>query len=177
MIPADINEAPRNRELPASLARRLASEKATSVSLCERDAFILAGDTVVAAGRRILGKPSNEAEAIRFLKLLSGRRHKIYGGICVLAPDGRRVDRVVVTTVAFKRLTRHEIMHCLGDAGWEDRAAGYAIQGRAGAFVTRISGSYSNAVGLALHDTCSILGGLGYRLFSDHRERAANAGP
>ncbi len=163
VIPADIDETPLKGELPKDLALRLAQEKARVVAADHPQAFILAADTVVGLGRRILEKPADEAEARAFLKQLSGRRHNVYGGICVIAPDGREASRVCTTKVQFKRLTPSEIDSYIRSGEWEGKAGGYGIQGRAGAFVKFLSGSYSNVVGLSLYDTVNLLSGLGYQ--------------
>jgi len=123
----------------------------------------LGADTVVACGRRILPKAETEQEVRRCLALLSGRRHRVLGGVCVRAPGGRRAERVVETQVAFKRLTASEIEAYIASGEWRGKAGGYAIQGRAAAFVRFLSGSYSNVVGLPLYETAQILGGLGWR--------------
>jgi septum formation protein len=161
--PADIDETPLRGELPRAHAERLACAKAGAVAARHPDACVLAGDTVVACGRRLLPKAEDEATARRCLELLSGRRHRVYGGLCVIAPDGRRAERVVETVVAFKRLTEAEIAVYLASDEWRGKAGGYAIQGRAAAFVSFLSGSYSNVVGLPLHEVCQLLEGLGCR--------------
>ncbi len=125
-------------------------------------AFVLAADTVVACGRRILPKAEEESQAGFCLRLLSGRRHRVLGGICLIAPDGRQVARLVTTTVTFKCLDRREIEAYLAGGEWRGKAGGYAIQGRAAVFVRQIGGSYSNVVGLGLFETDSLLRGLGY---------------
>ena len=163
VIPADMDETPYRQELPARTARRLADSKAESVAGREPEAFIIAADTVVALGRRLLGKPADENEARRFLGMISGRRHRVYGGVAVIAPDGRRAGRLVTTVVSFKRLAPSEIEDYLASGEWRDKAGGYAIQGRAAALVPQISGSYSNVVGLPLYETVSLLQGLGFR--------------
>lgn len=160
--PAHVDETPRARELPRAYARRLAEEKARAVAQGHPDAYVLGADTVVAVGRRILGKAETETEARSFLSLLSGRRHRVFGGICVVAPGGRSVVRVVETAVVFKVLSGPEIAGYLDSGEWHDKAGAYAIQGRAGAFVTRINGSYPNVVGLSLFDTVNLLDGLGW---------------
>lgn len=124
---------------------------------------MIAADTVVALGRRPLGKPADENEARRFLCMISGRRHRVYGGVAAVAPDGRRAGRLVTTVVGFKRLSPPEIEDYLASGEWRDKAGGYAIQGRAAAFVPLINGSYSNVVGLPLYETVSLLQGLGFR--------------
>jgi len=126
-------------------------------------AFVVAADTVVALGRRVLPKAETEQQARACLAALSGRRHRVLGGLCVIAPGGRRAERVVVTTVTFKRLRPAEIAAYLAAGEWHDKAGGYAVQGRAAAFVRFLAGSYSNVVGLPLHETAALLDGLGYR--------------
>lgn len=163
--PAEIDEAAGKDELPGPLARRLAEEKAASVAARHPDAFVLGADTVVGVGRRIVGKPKDEAEARRFLELLSGRRHRVYGGICVVAPaidGGRRTRRLSNTMVRFKRLTGAEIDAYLATGEWQGKAGGYAIQGHAAAFVPAINGSYTNVVGLDVAAAAAMLAGLGY---------------
>lgn len=161
VVPADLDESVSASELPRAHAGRLAEEKASHVAERHPDAFVLGADTVVACGRRILGKARDEAEARRYLELLSGRRHRVFGGLCLLAPDGRRVSRVVLTSVAFKRLSKSEIDGYLAHKEWRGKAGAYAIQGRAAAFVRQLSGSYSNVVGLPLFETRAALAGLG----------------
>lgn len=159
--PADIDETPRARELPRALAERLARDKAAAVAARFPEDLVLAADTVVACGRRILEKPADEAEARRFLTLLSGRRHKVLGGIALAAPGGGLSVRVVETAVAFKRLEDSEIAFYLASGEWQGRAGGYAIQGLAGPFVRQINGSYTNVVGLAVYETAQLLKGHG----------------
>jgi septum formation protein len=163
IVPADIDETPVKDELPAQTAQRLAVEKARAVAAQEGDAYVLAADTVVAVGRRALGKPASADEARQFLKLLSGRRHRVLGGISVVAPDGHVSDRLSTTLVRFKRLTEAEISSYLETNEWDGKAGGYAIQGHAAAFVPAISGSYTNVVGLDLAMARAMLEGLGYR--------------
>jgi len=160
---ADIDEAPLPKELPRALAARLAAAKAAAVAARHPRCFTLAADTVVACGRRILPKAEDEAAARRCLDLLSGRRHRVHGGLCLIAPDGRKAARLVTTTVTFKRLSRAETDAYIAAGEWRGKAGGYAIQGRAGAFARWLGGSYSNVVGLPLFETASLLRGLGYR--------------
>jgi septum formation protein len=160
--PADIDESAGKDEAPGPLARRLAEAKAASVAARHGDAFVLGADTVVGVGRRIIGKPADGDEARRFLKLLSGRRHRVYGGICVIAPDGRKARRLIDTMVRFKRLTDGEIDAYLATGEWDGKAGGYAIQGHAAAFVPAINGSYTNVVGLDVAAASAMLTGLGY---------------
>ncbi len=162
VVPPEISEQPKPRELPAKLALRLAVEKAEAVAALHHDAVVLGADTVVSCGRRILPKAESRAEAAACLELVSGRRHRVYGGIAVIGPDRRCATRVVVTSVSFKRLTETEIAAYLESAEWKGKAGGYAIQGRAGAFVKAINGSYTNVVGLDLFATASLLRGVGF---------------
>ena len=161
--PADIDETPRHGELPSAHAMRLAQEKAQAVIPRHPGAYVLAADTVVACGRRILPKTEDEASARRCLELLSGRRHRVHGGVTVVGPDGRLVSRPVDSQVAFKRLSEAEIWAYLRTCEWRGKAGGYAIQGRAAALIRWVSGSYSNVVGLPLFETVQLLAGRGYR--------------
>jgi len=161
--PADIDETPAPGELPPAHVVRLAEAKARAVAPRHPGAFILAADTVVACGRRILPKAEDEATARVCLTLLSGRRHRVYGGVAVMTPPGETAIRRVVTQVAFKRLSKTELDAYLASGEWRGKAGGYAIQGRAGAFVTMLQGSYSGVVGLPLYETLNLLTGLGYR--------------
>lgn len=163
IAPAEVDETPRRGELPRELALRLARAKADAVRPLFSDAFVVAADTVVARGRRVLPKPADVDEARECLALLSGARHRVYGGIAIASPDGRMNLRVVVTQVTFKRLSGEELDSYLRTDEWRDKAGGYAIQGRAAAFVRQLSGSYSNVVGLALFDAAQMLAGFGYR--------------
>lgn len=162
VIPPGVDETPGRREPAGALASRLAAAKAESVASAGHGAFVLAADTVVALGRRVLGKPADEGEAGRFLRMLSGRRHTVYGGVAAVAPDGRRAGRLVRTAVAFKRLEEAEVRAYVAGGEWRGRAGGYSIQGAAGAFVRRINGSYPNVVGLPLYETVGLLRGLGF---------------
>lgn len=159
--PADVDEAPRKGELPVPHAARLAEEKARAVAPRHPGRFILAADTVVACGRRILPKAEDERTARRCLSLLSGRRHRVHGGLCLLGPEGRVLVRVVTTIVAFKRLDHGEVEAYLASGEWHGKAGGYAIQGLAALHVRHINGSYSNVVGLPLYETGTLLKGGG----------------
>lgn len=161
--PADIDETPRKHELPPTYARRIAAEKAAAVAGRHPDAFVLAADTVVAVGRRILPKAEDAQTARACLKLLSGRRHRVLGGVALHGPDSRQVETLVTTTVIFKRLSAEELEDYVQSGEWHGKAGGYAIQGRAAAFIPRIIGSYANVVGLPLAETHNLLVGLGYR--------------
>jgi len=162
IVPADIDEAPQDRELPASYAERVAMEKARVVSEQHPDAFVLAADTVVSVGRRILPKAEDPATARACLNLLSGRRHRVYGGVCLIRPDGKLSTRLVQTAVAFKRLEVREIDMLIESGEWSGKAGGYAIQGLSEGFIRFINGSYSNVVGLPLFDVRQMLVGGGY---------------
>lgn len=163
VAPAGIDETPREGEPPRQLAFRLATAKAGAVAPEHRESWVLAADTVVACGRRALPKPGDAEEARVCLALLSGRRHRVYGGVCAVAPSGAARTRVVRTAVAFKRLSREEVDAYLAGGEWRGKAGGYAVQGRAAAFVRHIGGSWSNVVGLPLFETVGLLEGLGYR--------------
>ena len=160
--PAEVDETPGPGELPADYARRLAREKALAVAPRHPEAFVLAADTVVALGRRILDKPTDEAAARDCLLRLSGRRHKVLGAVRLQAPDGRAAERLVSTSVAFKRLSRDEVERYLAGGEWRGKAGGYAIQGSAAAFIPAINGSYANVVGLPIAQVCALLDGLGF---------------
>lgn len=160
---ADIDESPFPREQPAFHAIRLACEKAAAVAPQFPGDVILAADTVVAVGRRILGKPANADETRSFLTLLSGRRHQVIGGVAVIDATGRVHTRIVTSVVRFRRLSNADIDGYLASAEWHDKAGGYAIQGLAAVFVAFISGSYSNIVGLPLYETATLLAGVGFK--------------
>lgn len=162
IAPADIDETPQHREEPGPLAKRLALSKAQAIAAAHEGAWVLAADTVVGVGRRILGKPETADDARRFLSMLSGRRHRVFGGVAVISPAGKISRRLVVTSVSFKRLETAEIDSYLDCGEWEGKAGGYAIQGYAGAFIRGINGSYFNVVGLPLYETLSLLRGSGF---------------
>lgn len=162
--PADIDETPLPGETPIRHAERLALEKARAVAARHPNAFILAADTVVACGIRILPKAEDEATARRCLDLLSGRRHRVHGGIALIGPDGSVTSRRVQTAVIFKRLSAVEMDWYLAGGEWRGKAGGYAIQGQAARFIREVVGSYSNVVGLALFETAQMLTGRGFAL-------------
>ena len=159
--PADVDETPHPRELPPAYAARCARDKARAVAARHPGAVVLACDTVVACGRRILPKAQDERSARECLTLLSGRRHRVYGGLCIAGPDGRMLERTVLTMVAFKRLSAADIDRYIASGEWDGKAGGYAIQGRAAAFVRSVGGSYSNVVGLPLFETAALLSAFG----------------
>ncbi|MGK7867257.1 Maf family protein [Falsiroseomonas sp. E2-1-a20] len=162
VLPTDIDEAPRKAELPRLLAIRLAAAKAAAGARAEPDALILAADTVVALGRRLLGKPSDAAEATQFLTLLSGRRHRVMTAVCLQRPDGGQISRLVTSVLAFQRLTQAQIEDHVASGEWRGAAGGYQIQNRAEMFVRFLSGSHSNVVGLPLFETAQLLRGAGW---------------
>ena len=159
--PAELDEAALPGERPEAHAARLAHAKAEAVAARHPGAFVLGADTVVACGRRILGKAETEEEARRCLSLLSGRRHRVFGGVTAIDPSGRAASRLVRTAVTFKRLSAEEVAAYLACGEWRGKAGGYAIQGRAAAYIRFVGGSYSNVVGLPLHETYRMLVGLG----------------
>jgi septum formation protein len=161
--PADIDETPRPGELPPAHAMRLAAEKARAVAARHPGAYVLAADTVVACGRRVLPKTEDEGSARYCLELLSGRRHRVHGGIALACPDGQIASRLVDSQIAFKRLSEAEIAAYLRSGEWRGKAGGYAIQGRAAALISWVCGSYTNVVGLPLFETVQLLAGRGYR--------------
>ena len=163
VLAADVDETPLKKEAPRALAARLSRAKAAAVAGARPGAFVLAADTVVAVGRRLLEKADSEAEARRFLELLSGRAHRVMTGVAVVAPDGREAWRVSESRLHFKRLTRAEIDGYVASGEWRGKAGGYGVQGRAGGFVLDLHGSYSGVVGLPLYETLCLLEGLGWR--------------
>ncbi|MEL6919790.1 MAG: Maf-like protein [Pseudomonadota bacterium] len=179
LLPANIDETPIKAEHPRSLARRLSHDKAVAAqAIVHREAheakastdeehtrpYILAADTVVAVGRSILPKAETIDEASQCLRLLSGRVHRVFTGLCVATPKGKIRQRVVESKVRFKRLSREEFESYLASGEWRGKAGGYAIQGLAGTFVVRIVGSYSNVVGLPLYETVDLITGEGYKV-------------
>ncbi len=161
IIPATIDESVKKGEQPRAHALRLAVEKAQAVALKHKD-YVLAADTVVSAGRRILGKPNNADQVRACLELLSGRRHQVTTAVALISPDGKLRTRIVMTRVSFLRLSPREIQSYIDSREGLGKAGGYAIQGRAETFVKAISGSYSNVVGLPLAETVRLLAGSGY---------------
>ncbi|XSG80896.1 MAG: Maf-like protein [Methyloligella sp. ZOD6] len=163
--PANVDESAKRGEAPRHLCRRLARAKAEAIQKALRsepefeNSFILAADTVVAVGKRILVKAEKEHEATRCLELLSGRSHRVYSAICLITPSGRYRERVVETRVRFKRLTRAEIEAYIATGQWRGKAGGYGVQGVAGSFVVKLVGSYTNVVGLPLYETLNLLSG------------------
>ena len=162
--PSDIDETSKPGEQPRPLALRLAQEKLAACAAA--GSFVLAADTVVAVGRRLLPKTENQKEAEDCLRLMSGRAHRVLTGIAARAPDGRIASRVVMTRVQMKRLSEDEISAYLAGGEWQGKAGGYGIQGHAAAFIRVLNGSYSGVVGLPLFETQNMLTGLGWKKLS-----------
>jgi len=162
--PAYVDETPLPGELPPAHAMRLAKDKVRATMSRHPGAYILAADTVVACGRRILPNASDPATARSCLELLSGRRHRVHTGVALASPDDRLTLRRVDSQVAFKHLSEAEITAYLCCDEWRDKAGGYAIQGRAAVLIRWVCGSYSNVVGLPLFETAQLLVGRGYRM-------------
>jgi len=162
IVAADIDEEPRQDESPTELAARLAAEKARAVAVDHPGGIVIGADTVVAVGRRILPKAEDAETARRCLKMLSGRRHRVIGGLAIIDPNGKLHGRLVTTAVAFRNLEPGDITAYIQSGEWHGKAGGYAVQGLAAVYVRKIIGSYSNIVGLPLFETSSLLRGLGY---------------
>jgi septum formation protein len=158
-----LDEGAQPKETPRRLALRLAEQKAALVAGRQPGAFVVAADTVVSVGRRVLPKAETETEARACLSLLSGRAHRVETGVAVVSPTGESASRLVETRVHVKRLTESEIDAYLESGEWRGKAGGYAIQGRAGGFILELQGSYSGVVGLPLYETLCLLQGLGWR--------------
>jgi septum formation protein len=163
IVPSDIDETPLKDELPRRLAARLSAAKAEAVAATHPDDYVLAADTVVSVGRRILPKAADADEVAQCLKLLSGRAHRVVTGVSVRGPGGRRGDRVVETRLKMRRLTEADIRAYADSGEGVGKAGGYGIQGLAGAFILSLSGSWPAVVGLPLHETETLLKGLGWR--------------
>ena len=168
LSPVDADETPNKSEAGRSLAKRLSKTKAEMAlntlrqSGDAKDSFILAADTVVSVGRRILPKAEMLDEAAGCLRLLSGRAHRVYTGVTLVTPKGVMRHRLVETRVRFKKLSTDEFESYLASGEWRGKAGGYAIQGIAGSFIVKLIGSYTNVVGLPLYETAALLQGEGY---------------
>lgn len=177
LMPAEIDETPERGELPRKVALRLAQQKGELVARRAREAgmnaIVVSADTVVAVGRRVLPKPDMQDEAEHCLRLLSGRNHRVFTGICVVSARGRARTRLVETRLRFRRLSGDDIAAYLASGEWRGKAGGYAIQGVAGSFVVKLTGSYSNVVGLPLAETVGLLQGEGYPVRAGWSEWAA----
>ncbi|MDE1996987.1 MAG: Maf-like protein [Rhizobiaceae bacterium] len=176
LMPMDIDESAKKSEHPRSLARRLSAEKGEAAfasvkgDVAWQGSFILAADTVVAVGRRILPKAEYVDEASSALHLLSGRSHTVYTGICLITPDRKLRQKVVETKVRFKRLSGKDIDMYLASGQWRGKAGAYGIQGLAGSFVQKLVGSYTNVVGLPLYETTLLLAGEGFDVYAEWQE-------
>ncbi len=164
ILPADIDETPQKSELPPRYAARVASEKAATIARVRPAALILAADTVVAVGRRILGKAEGEAEAHRMLSLLSGRRLRVYSAVTLIDAEGCARHRLSTSIVTFKRLSAEELNAYVAGDEWQGKAGAYAIQGQAEALIRQMSGSFSGVMGLPLYETRALLKAAGYPL-------------
>lgn len=171
LCPTQIDETPKRSEMPRALVTRLSRAKAEAALGKKRvrdlgeGTYVLAADTVVAIGRRHMGKPGTIDDASAALKHLSGRSHRVFTSVFLITPKGTTRERTVETKVRFKRLSREDIESYLVSGEWRDKAGGYAIQGRAEAFVQKLQGSHSNVVGLPLYETVSLLNGNGYPVY------------
>ena len=159
---SDVDESINNLEAPKKYVARIALKKAETINQRHPGSIVLAADTVVACGTRIMDKPETITQAEKCLHKLSGRSHKVLGAFVIIGSDNRYIKRLVVSSVTFKRLDKQEIRNYLDAGEWNGKAGGYAIQGRAAAFVKKIQGSYSNVVGLPLHDVYNALVGIGF---------------
>ena len=168
LLATAIDETPERSEHPRSLAKRLSKAKALKAfeAIAARgetkDTFVLGADTVVSLGRQVIPKAEIADDAVTNLRILSGRSHRVFTGVCVVTPGGKARQRLVETRIRFKRLSRDDIERYVESGEWQGKAGGYAIQGLAGAFVVRLVGSYSNVVGLPLYETLSLLTGEGF---------------
>jgi septum formation protein len=177
--PADVDETPLKRETPRRLSIRLAEEKARAAAAMPQvkalgsNVFVLAADTVVGLGRRILPKAETVEEVRDCLTMLSGRSHWVYSTVCLIGPRGRSTSRCSETKVRFKRLSREDLESYIGCDEWRGKAGGYAIQGRAEAFVRMLTGSHSGVIGLPLYETVHLLEGAGYPVYHSWMTRAS----
>ena len=162
VAPADIDETILKNELPVAYARRISAAKADKVAALHPDSFVLAADTVVAVGRRILPKAESDAEAAAFLRLMSGRRHRVMTSVSLALPGGRRKNFIVTSSVKFKPLSESEIAAYVAAGDWKGKAGAYGVQGFAATFISFMSGSYTNIVGLPLYETVKALKDNGY---------------
>lgn len=163
ICPADIDETPHPKEHPKDLALRLAIAKGKAIADKNPNAFIVSADTTVACGSRLLDKAEDADYAEKCLRMLSGRRHHVYGGIAIITPEGKTISRLCDTVVQFKRLSELEIKRYIASCEWNGKAGGYGIQGLAATYIKFLRGSYSNVVGLSLYDVKAMLDGVGYK--------------
>jgi len=163
VVPAKIEETPNKSEKPRDFVIRMSKEKALNVSKQYKDSYVLSGDTIVSVGRRIIGKPSNKAEAENYLNLLSGRRHRVLSAVTLITPDKKEMTKVTVTRVKFSRLHKNDLLEYIKTNEWKGRAGGYAIQGKASAFIPWINGSYTGIVGFPVNEVKNLLSSSGWK--------------
>ena len=163
IVPAKIEEQPNKSEKPRDFVIRMSKEKAWNVSKQYKDSYVLSGDTIVSVGRRIIGKPSNRTEAENFLNLLSGRRHRVFSAVTLIAPDKKEMTKVTLTRVKFSRLNKNDLHEYIKTNEWKGRAGGYAIQGKASAFIPWINGSYTGIVGFPVNEVKNLLSSSGWK--------------
>ncbi len=163
IVPAKIDEIPEKNEKPRDFVLRMSKEKALDVSKNFPNSFILSGDTIVACGRRIIGKPSDRDNAKQILNLLSGRRHQVLSAITLIKPDKNEVSKIVITRVKFSRLNQNALNAYLDTNEWKSKAGGYAIQGSASSFIPWINGSYSSVMGFPMNEVNNLLNSSGWK--------------
>ena len=163
IVPAKIDEIPEKNEKPRDFVLRMSKEKALDVSKNFPNSFILSGDTIVACGRRIIGKPSDRDNAKQILSLLSGRRHQVLSAITLIKPDKNEVSKIVITRVKFSRLNQNALNAYLDTNEWKGKAGGYAIQGSASSFIPWINGSYSSVMGFPMNEVNNLLNSSGWK--------------
>ena len=162
-VPANIKEIPDKKEKPKDFVIRMSKEKAFDVAKENTNSFILSGDTIVAAGRRIIGKPSNRNEAKEILSLLSGRRHRVLSAFTLIKPNLKEITKLVTSKVKFSRLSENDLNEYLDTEEWRGKAGGYAIQSRASSFVPWISGSYTGVMGFPINEVKNVLISSGWK--------------
>tara|TARA_B100000131_G_C17823013_1_gene494487 strand:+ start:15 stop:602 length:588 start_codon:yes stop_codon:yes gene_type:complete len=163
IVPSNIDEIPEKNEKPRDFVLRMSKEKALDVSKNFPNSFILSGDTIVACGRRIIGKPSDRDNAKQILSLLSGRRHQVLSAITLIKPDKNEVSKIVITRVKFSRLNQNALNAYLDTNEWKGKAGGYAIQGSASSFIPWINGSYSSVMGFPMNEVNNLLNSSGWK--------------
>ncbi len=163
IVPAKIEEQPKKSEKPRHFVIRMSKEKAWNVSKQYKDSYVLSGDTIVSVGRRIIGKPPNKAEAEKYLTLLSGRRHSVLSAVTLITPGKKEITKVTITRVKFSRLNKNDLIEYIKTNEWKGRAGGYAIQGKASAFIPWINGSYTGVVGFPVNEVKNLLSSSGWK--------------
>ena len=163
VIPANIEEIPNKKEKPKDFVIRMSKEKALDVAKENSNSFILSGDTIVAAGRIIIGKPSDRKEAKEILSLLSGRRHRVLSAFTLIKPDLEEITKLVTSKVKFSRLSENDLNEYLDTEEWRGKAGGYAIQSKASSFVPWISGSYTGVMGFPINEVKNVLISSGWK--------------